>query len=102
MDKRKEKREARLKREMEDYKASNPTINEQFADLKRKLHTMLASEWESIPEIGGHSCRNKKRRRFESYVPVLDTLLDKARQEKEKHIMTAFDPEESNAGVKMT
>ncbi|XP_058213697.1 protein STABILIZED1-like [Rhododendron vialii] len=95
MDSRKEKREARLKREIEEYRASNPTITEQFADLKRELHTMSPSEWESIPE-STHSSRNKKRRRFESYVPVPDTLLEKARQE-QAHV-TAFDPKSWAAG----
>ncbi|XP_058213696.1 protein STABILIZED1-like [Rhododendron vialii] len=89
LDSRKERREARLKRKIEEYRASNPTITEQFADLKRELHTMSPSEWESIPE-STHSSRNKKRRRFESYVPVPDTLLEKARQE-QAHV-TAFDP----------
>lgn len=92
---RKDRREARLKEEIEKYRASNPKITEQFADLKRKLHTMKADEWESIPEIGDYSLRNKKKR-FESFVPVPDTLLEKARQEKE-HV-TALDPKSRAAG----
>lgn len=32
-----ERREARLKAEIEKYRAENPKITEQFADLKRKL-----------------------------------------------------------------
>ena len=92
---RKDRREARLKEEIEKYRASNPKITEQFADLKRKLHTLSAEEWESIPEIGDYSLRNKKRR-FESFVPVPDTLLEKARQEKE-HV-TALDPKSRAAG----
>lgn len=92
---RKDRREARLKEEIEKYRASNPKITEQFADLKRKLHTLSADEWDSIPEIGDYSLRNKKRR-FESFVPVPDTLLEKARQEKE-HV-TALDPKTRAAG----
>ncbi|GMJ13055.1 STARIK 1, EMBRYO DEFECTIVE 2770, STABILIZED 1 [Hibiscus trionum] len=92
---RKDRREARLKEEIEKYRASNPKITEQFADLKRKLHTLSAEEWESIPEIGDYSLRNKKRR-FESFVPVPDTLLEKARQEQE-HV-TALDPKSRAAG----
>ncbi|XP_010522629.1 PREDICTED: protein STABILIZED1 [Tarenaya hassleriana] len=92
---RKDRREAKLKEEIEKYRASNPKITEQFADLKRKLYTLSADEWESIPEIGDYSLRNKKKR-FESFVPVPDTLLEKARQEKE-HV-TALDPKSRSAG----
>lgn len=92
---RKDRREARLKQEIEKYRASNPKITEQFADLKRKLHTLSTEEWDSIPEIGDYSLRNKKKR-FESFVPVPDTLLEKARQEKE-HV-TALDPKSRAAG----
>ncbi|KMT04885.1 hypothetical protein BVRB_7g170520 [Beta vulgaris subsp. vulgaris] len=92
---RKDRREARLKEEIEKYRASNPKITEQFADLKRKLHTLSVEEWDSIPEIGDYSLRNKKKR-FESFVPVPDTLLEKARQEKE-HV-TALDPKSRSAG----
>ncbi|KAI9128128.1 hypothetical protein K1719_001121 [Acacia pycnantha] len=93
---RKDRREARLKQEIEKYRASNPKITEQFADLKRKLHTMSAQEWDSIPEIGDYSLRNKKKK-FESFVPVPDTLLEKARQEKE-HV-TALDPRVGQLGL---
>ncbi|KAI8553725.1 hypothetical protein RHMOL_Rhmol05G0038900 [Rhododendron molle] len=99
MDSRKEIREARLKQKIEEYRASNPTITEQFADLKRKLHTMSPSEWKSIPG-STHSSRNKKRRRFESYVPVPDTLLEKAREE--QAYVTAFDPKSWAAGGTQT
>lgn len=92
---RKDRREARLKEEIEKYRASNPKITEQFADLKRKLYTMSSNDWDSIPEIGDYSLRNKKKR-FESFVPVPDTLLEKARQEKE-HV-TALDPKSRAVG----
>ncbi|GFP78581.1 protein stabilized1 [Phtheirospermum japonicum] len=92
---RKDRREARLKEQIEKYRASNPKITEQFADLKRKLPTMSTEDWDSIPEIGDYSLRNKKKR-FESFVPVPDTLLEKARQEKE-HV-SALDPKSRAAG----
>ncbi|KAJ6828622.1 putative protein STABILIZED1 [Iris pallida] len=92
---RKDRREARLKQEIEKYRASNPKITEQFADLKRKLADMSAEQWDSIPEIGDYTLRNKKKR-FESFVPVPDTLLEKARQEQE-HV-TALDPKSRAAG----
>ncbi|KAG0458763.1 hypothetical protein HPP92_021891 [Vanilla planifolia] len=92
---RKDRREARLKQEIEKYRASNPKITEQFADLKRKLADLTPEEWDSIPEIGDYSLRNKKKR-FESFVPVPDTLLEKARQEKE-HV-SALEPKSRAAG----
>ena len=49
---RREKREKRLKEELEKYRADNPKITEQFADLKRKLGEMSRDEWEALPEIG--------------------------------------------------
>ncbi|GAB2233747.1 hypothetical protein Droror1_Dr00002976 [Drosera rotundifolia] len=92
---RKERREAKLKEEIEKYRALNPKITEQFADLKRKLYTLSTEEWDSIPEVGDYSLRNKKKR-FESFVPVPDTLLEKARQEQE-HV-TALDPRSRAVG----
>ena len=93
---RKDRREARLKKVIEKYRASNPKITEQFADLKRKLVTLSATEWESIPEIGDYSLRNKKKR-FESFVPPPDTLFERAKQEHEH--ATALDPRSRAAGV---
>eukprot|EP00899_Mesostigma_viride_P008244 jgi/Mesvir1/17420/Mv08704-RA.1 len=86
---RRDHREARLKEEIEKYRANNPKITEQFADLKRKLGTLSQAEWEAIPDIGDYSLRNKKKR-FESFVPVPDTLLEKARQESEH--LSSIDP----------
>nr|GEZ45289.1 protein stabilized1 [Tanacetum cinerariifolium] len=80
---RKDIHEARLKDEIVRY----PKITEQFVDLKRKLDTLSYSEWDGISEIGGYSLRNKKKR-FESYRPVSDTLLEKARREKEYEFRT--------------
>ncbi|CAI7927557.1 unnamed protein product [Closterium sp. NIES-54] len=93
-DRRRDRRDARLKEEIEKYRASNPKITEQFADLKRGLGQMSTTDWDSIPEIGDYSLRNKKKR-FESFVPVPDTLLEKARQEKE-HV-SALDPKGKGA-----
>ncbi|CAI9110615.1 OLC1v1010671C1 [Oldenlandia corymbosa var. corymbosa] len=92
---RKDRREARLKEEIEKYRASNPKITEQFAGLKRKLLEVTPEEWDNIPDIGDYSLRNKKKK-FESFVPVPDTLLEKARQEKE-HV-TALDPKSRAVG----
>ncbi|KAE9586253.1 putative PRP1 splicing factor, pre-mRNA-processing factor 6/Prp1/STA1 [Lupinus albus] len=79
----KDRREAWLKQEIEEYRASNPNIIEQFADLKQKLYIVSTEEWDNIPEIGDYSLRNKK-------------IGLRARQEKE-HV-TALDPKSRTAG----
>ena len=84
-----DRREARLKEEIEKYREENPKITEQFADLKRKLATVSDSEWEAIPEIGDYTIKNK-RPRFESFTPVPDTLLAAAAAEKQTN--TAAEP----------
>lgn len=84
-----DRREARLKEEIEKYRAENPKITEQFADLKRKLAGVSDSEWEAIPEIGDYTIKNKQPR-FESFTPVPDTLLAAAAAEKQTH--TAAEP----------
>ena len=53
---------------------------EGLAPFKRKLAEITDEEWEAIPEIGDYTI--KKTRRFESFVPVPDTLLAKAAAEK--------------------
>ncbi|XP_045789815.1 protein STABILIZED1-like [Trifolium pratense] len=88
---RKDRKEARVKQEIENYRACNPKITEQFADLKRKLCNLSNDDWNSLEkfESGGYSSKNKKKK-FESFVPVPDTLLERARQEQE-HV-TVLDP----------
>ncbi len=103
-----EAREKRLKEELERYRAENPKITEQFADLKRKLGDVSYEEWEvgnrgvrahellhqlllrhlrvllstpcqAIPDIGDYTI--KKQRRFERFAPVPDSLLARAAAE---------------------
>ncbi|KAH9783075.1 TPR REGION domain-containing protein [Citrus sinensis] len=80
---------------MDSRRKSRREAREEFADLKGKLSTVKAKEWERIPEIGDYSRRNK-RKRFDSFVPVPDSLLQKARQE-QQHVI-ALDPSSRAAG----
>ncbi|GFR44314.1 hypothetical protein Agub_g5438 [Astrephomene gubernaculifera] len=75
-ERRREAREKRLKEELERYRAENPKITEQFADLKRKLADVSVDEWEAIPDIGDYTL--KKPRRMERFAPVPDSLLARA------------------------
>ncbi|KXZ45962.1 hypothetical protein GPECTOR_49g546 [Gonium pectorale] len=77
-ERRREAREKRLKEELERYRAENPKITEQFADLKRKLADVSSEEWEAIPEIGDYTV---KKRRVERFAPVPDSLLARAAAE---------------------
>ncbi|KAM0890463.1 hypothetical protein ACQ4PT_027030 [Festuca glaucescens] len=76
---------------------------DQRMDLRRKdrrearLKQEIEKSWKAYLKLGttDYSGRNKKKR-FESFVPVPDTLLEKAGQEQE-HV-TALDPKSRAAG----
>ena len=54
-------REAREKREREEYEAKNPKISHQFADAKRALSTITEDEWASLPEVGDLTGRRRRQ-----------------------------------------
>jgi len=83
--KRKARREARLKEEIEKFRASRPKIQQQFADLKRSLATVSADEWENLPEPGQLTKRPKAQRGPAGFVPVPDAVLSKAHQQHEHY-----------------
>lgn len=85
-DRRRDRREKRLQEQLEQYRADNPKITEQFADLKRKLADIAEDDWNSIPDIGDYTIKKRPRT---SFAPVPDTLLQKAAAEKET--VTALD-----------
>lgn len=63
--------EARIQRELEEYRRANPTVQNQFADLKRKLSQVSEDEWASLPDIGDRSVQKRKLERF---TPAPDML----------------------------
>lgn len=85
-DRRRDRREKRLEEQLQKYRADNPKITEQFADLKRKLATIAEEDWNSIPDIGDYTIKKRPRT---SFAPVPDTLLQKAAAEKDQ--VTALD-----------
>jgi len=97
-ERRRERREARLKVEVEKFRASNPKITEQFQDLKRKLAEVSESEWEAIPDIGDYTVKAQKR--MQSFVPVPDTLL--ARAAAEKVLSASIDARDAGDGGAQT
>ena len=74
-EKRKDYREAKLKRELEKYRQERPKIQQQFSDLKRDLNSVSELEWVNIPEVG--DSRNKKQRsqRGDKLTPVPDSVF---------------------------
>lgn len=74
-EKRKDYREAKLKRELEKYRQERPKIQQQFSDLKRELNTVSEHDWLNIPDVG--DSRNKKQRnpRQDKLTPVPDSVL---------------------------
>jgi pre-mRNA-processing factor 6 len=74
-------REAREKREREEYEAKNPKISQQFADAKRALSTITEDEWANLPEVGDLTGRNKRARtsRMQRFYAVPDSVLAAAR-----------------------
>jgi pre-mRNA-processing factor 6 len=87
---RKTKREAKERAEMEEYRRKVPTIQRQFADLKRQMKTMDGTDWLNIPEAGELARRKHKTPDRDFFTPVPDSLLDSARKESE--INTSIDP----------
>jgi len=77
-ERRKLRREQRLKEEIEKYRQERPKIQQQFSDLKRKLSEISSDEWSAIPDVG--DARNKKQRnpRSEKFTPVPDSVLKSA------------------------
>ncbi|GAA5961681.1 hypothetical protein JCM3765_000473 [Sporobolomyces pararoseus] len=77
---RRARREAREAEEQAKQLKERPTIQSQFADLKRGLGEMSESEWESLPEVSNMLGNRVKKPRLEgrSYV-VPDSVITGAR-----------------------
>ncbi|KAF8930966.1 hypothetical protein BGZ52_000268 [Haplosporangium bisporale] len=81
-ERRKARREAREKEMQDKLNKERPKIQDQFADLKRGLHSVSAEEWENLPEVGNIAGRGRKKANFkEKFTPVPDSLLPRAQEE---------------------
>lgn len=69
---RQKQREEKLQAELKKYSDANPTVRQQFADLKAQLKTVSTDEWASMPDIGDRSI---KKQRVERFTPVPDSVL---------------------------
>jgi pre-mRNA-processing factor 6 len=60
-ERRKTRREAREKEELARLRKENPTIQQQFSDLKRGLSSMTDQDWAEIPEVGDLTRKKGKK-----------------------------------------
>ncbi|KAJ3105219.1 hypothetical protein HDU97_008373 [Phlyctochytrium planicorne] len=75
-ERRRKRREAREREELERYRREHPKIQQQFAELKRGLSAVTAEEWASLPEVGDMvRKRGKKNRLGDRYTPITDSVL---------------------------
>lgn len=69
------RRQAKLKEDLQKFRTDNPKISEQFSDLKRSLGELTDGDWDGIPDIGDYTI---KKRKYEQFTPVPDSLLARA------------------------
>ncbi|KAJ3172571.1 hypothetical protein HDU88_005899 [Geranomyces variabilis] len=75
-ERRRARREAREKEELERYRKERPKIQQQFADLKRGLAIVSEDEWASIPEVGDLVRKGKRQKKLaDRYTAVPDSVL---------------------------
>jgi pre-mRNA-processing factor 6 len=76
-ERRRARREAREKEELEKYRKERPKIQQQFADLKRGLSAVTDDEWVNLPEVGDLVRKKGKKnpRLADKYSAVPDFVL---------------------------
>ncbi|KAJ1980509.1 U4/U6 x U5 tri-snRNP complex subunit Prp1 [Dimargaris xerosporica] len=98
-ERRKSRREAREREELQELQAKRPRIQDQFSDVKRQLASMSAEDWESVPEVGDLVGKHRSKGRLRKldndpasmrYTPVPDTAL--LRSQQLGGVLTAVDP----------
>ncbi|KAJ3300496.1 hypothetical protein HK104_011001 [Borealophlyctis nickersoniae] len=90
-ERRRARREAREKEELERYRKERPKIQQQFADLKRGLAVVTQEEWANIPEGADMVRKGKRQKKMpDRYAPVPDSVLLSAAQQ--SGFATSLDP----------
>ncbi|KAJ3121634.1 hypothetical protein HK100_012297 [Physocladia obscura] len=75
---RRARREAREKEQLEAYRKERPKIQLQFADLKRSLQTVSPAEWASIPDASvmrNASASDRKISRFKDRLSAAPSIV---------------------------
>lgn len=91
---RKKRREAIVKEQLEEYRKTNPKISQMFTDIKRDMEEITEDEWSNIPDIGDKNA--KKRKKFDTLTPAPDSLLMRAQAE--AATLNALDDKSSKDG----
>ncbi|UKJ88197.2 pre-mRNA splicing factor [Theileria orientalis] len=78
-ERRKSRREQKIKSEISKLRNEKPTIHQQLAQYKRNLSTLTKEQWESIPVIGDYSLKRKQQKKNLNYTPAPDSLLYSSR-----------------------
>ncbi|KAI3378242.1 hypothetical protein SNEBB_006096 [Seison nebaliae] len=74
-ERRKERREILLKRQIEAYRKEQPKIQHHFSDLKRKLESVTPDEWSNLPDVGDARSKRQRNPRQERMSAVPDSLI---------------------------
>ncbi|CAD6503207.1 BgTH12-02875 [Blumeria graminis f. sp. triticale] len=101
MDKRRRaRREARQKAELEEYERNNPKIQQQFADLKRALGTVSDEDWANLPEVGDLTGKNRRSKQAlrQRFYAVPDSVIAGARDSTELGTTVADDGPQGGDG----
>ncbi|MEN2497970.1 MAG: Pre-mRNA-processing factor 6 [Marteilia pararefringens] len=97
-ERRRDRREALLKKRLDDYRQHNPDIHQQFVDLKKDLGKVPQDDWLAIPEVSDWKNRSKRNPHYDKFTPVPDSVLLKAISDQET--TTKIDPRLDNTSTK--
>jgi len=95
-ERRKSRREQRVSEQLTKFRSVRPKLQHQFTDLKRDLQHVSEADWDNLPEPGEHRKHSAAEKRNERYIPITDSLLEKARQEQE--MSTSLDDRQMKHG----
>lgn len=72
LSRRQKQRELKLQEELQRYRQLNPTVKQQFADLKSNLNKSSEDEWQNIPDIGKYkyNLNSHLKDQFKNYTPA--------------------------------
>ncbi len=96
-------REAREKKEREEYERNNPKIQQQFADLKRALGSVTDEDWANIPEVGDLTGKNRRAKQNlrQRFYAVPDSVIAGARDSTQFETSISADGAQTNGADNM-
>jgi pre-mRNA-processing factor 6 len=94
-ERRKAKKEAKLKDFLQKNRNERPTFKQQFSDQKKELAKLKMEDWEGIPDIGDTTVKKKKNERAST--PMTDKMIQQTLTDNQ--IVHAIDPRAGNLSV---